>query len=94
MGCLLWSRSPDHESLAPASTSPILEYPKADGKVSFDITTSVYLSGTNHNHDQPTHLKLKNDGVPEIVNIPLYDKPETRYCPAGMSCVLKYETAF
>lgn len=79
-------RSPDHSSLASASSCSRIEYSKPDGKVAFDISTSLYLSGTNHNHDQPPHLVLKNDGVPEIVNVPIYDKPETRYCPAGLYC--------
>ena len=75
---------PDHESLQPAAVSKRLEHPRPDGEVTFDIASSLYRSGTNHEHDQPPHLNLKNAGIPTVVNKPIYDGPESRYCPAGM----------
>ena len=74
----------DHESLKPASEAPPIAYPKPDGKVSFDRLSSVYLSGTNHEEDQPVHLTLKDASVPVDHNLALYDAPEQRYCPAGV----------
>ena len=61
-----------------------IEYPKPDGKVSFDRNSSVFLSNTNHEEDQPVHLTLKDDSVPIAVNLAEYDAPEQRYCPAGV----------
>ncbi len=75
---------PDHESLAPAAAMPKIAYPKYDGVVSFDKLSSVFLSSTNHEEDQPVHLQLRDPGVPTAVNLPLYDGPEQRYCPAGV----------
>ncbi len=65
------------------SVAPIA-YPKPDGKLSFDRLSSVFLSNTNHEEDQPIHLTLKDVGVPIEVNLALYDLPEQRYCPAGV----------
>lgn len=76
-------RHPDHEALKPASSFQPRQYPKPDGLTSFDLSTSLYRSGTNHEHDQPAHLKLKNPGLPQAVNLPIYAGPESRYCPAG-----------
>ena len=53
-------------------------------QVSFDLTTSLFRSGTNHDHDQPSHLRLRNPGIPTVVNLPSYAGPEQRYCPAGV----------
>lgn len=75
---------PDSECLKPAVESKPIEYPKPDGKVSFDLLSSVALSGTNHEQDQPAHLTLKNDLVPVDHNLALYDGPEQRFCPAGV----------
>ncbi len=61
------------------------QYPAPDNEVSFSLNDSLYRSGTNHDHDQPPHLRLRNSGVPSSVNRPIYAGPETRYCPAGMS---------
>ncbi|KAK3245465.1 hypothetical protein CYMTET_44966, partial [Cymbomonas tetramitiformis] len=72
----------DHESLKPASECPEIEYPKPDGKISFDINTSVYRSGTNHDHDQPAHLRLRDESVPMKINYAEYKGPEGRFCPA------------
>jgi electron-transferring-flavoprotein dehydrogenase len=61
-----------------------IKYPKPDGVISFDRLSSVFLSNTNHEEDQPCHLTLKDESVPITVNLELYDSPETRYCPAGV----------
>ena len=74
----------DHGALRKASECPRIEYPKPDGEVSFDRNSSVFLSNTNHEEDQPVHLTLKDDSVPIAVNLAEYDAPEQRYCPAGV----------
>ncbi|KAJ0969077.1 hypothetical protein J5N97_021954 [Dioscorea zingiberensis] len=73
---------PDHEATEVASLHEPIQYPKPDGIVSFDVPTSLYRSNTNHEHDQPVHLRLKDPAIPELVNLPLYAGPESRYCPA------------
>jgi len=75
---------PDHESLRPAGMATPIAYPKPDGVISFDRLSSVFISNTNHEEDQPGHLRLKDPGVPIDVNLALYDAPEQRYCPAGV----------
>ena len=75
---------PDHECLKEASTMPSIEYPKPDGVISFDKLSSVFLSNTNHEEDQPCHLVLKDPSIPIAVNLPKYDEPAQRYCPAGV----------
>ncbi|XP_058094222.1 electron transfer flavoprotein-ubiquinone oxidoreductase, mitochondrial [Magnolia sinica] len=75
-------RKPDHEATDVASVHSPIQYPKPDGLVSFDVPTSLYRSNTNHEHDQPTHLRLKDPMIPELVNLPQYAGPESRYCPA------------
>ncbi|KAK7601527.1 hypothetical protein V9T40_008968 [Parthenolecanium corni] len=74
----------DHERLIPAKDAKVIEYPKPDGVISFDLLSSVALTGTNHEGDQPPHLTLKNDSVPVDVNLNVYDGPEGRFCPAGV----------
>ena len=74
----------DHLALKKASEAPKIDYPKPDGVVSFDRNSSVFLSGTNHEENQPAHLKLKDESVPIVHNLALYDAPEQRYCPAGV----------
>ncbi|MSO74830.1 MAG: electron transfer flavoprotein-ubiquinone oxidoreductase [Alphaproteobacteria bacterium] len=74
----------DHRSLKPAESSPKINYPKPDGVVSFDKLSSVFISNTNHEEDQPVHLKLRDPGVAIRLNLKLYDAPEQRYCPAGV----------
>ncbi len=74
----------DHECLRPAAEMPKIEYPKPDGVVSFDRLSSVFISNTNHEEDQPVHLTLKDDSVPVNHNLALYDAPEQRFCPAGV----------
>lgn len=77
-------KQPDHSKLLPASQCKQIDYPKPDGKVAFDLLSSVALTGTNHEADQPAHLTLLNDSTPENVNLPKYAGPESRYCPAGV----------
>ena len=74
----------DHQSLAQASQSERIAYPKPDGVLSFDKLSSVFISNTNHEENQPAHLTLKDDSVPVAINLSLYDGPESRYCPAGV----------
>ncbi len=74
----------DNESLWRKDRVKPIVYPKPDGVLSFDKLSSVFLSNTNHEEDQPVHLRLKDAAVPITVNLPLYDNPEQRYCPAGV----------
>ncbi|MBP2228519.1 electron transfer flavoprotein-ubiquinone oxidoreductase [Azospirillum agricola] len=80
----LHHKKADNQSLAKAGDAPKIAYPKPDGVISFDRLSSVYLSNTNHEENQPSHLTLKNPEVPISVNLALYDAPEQRYCPAGV----------
>jgi electron-transferring-flavoprotein dehydrogenase len=75
---------PDHTQLIRASQASPIEYPRPDGKVSFDRLSSVFISNTNHEEDQPSHLKLRDPAKAITVNYRLYDSPEQRYCPAGV----------
>ena len=75
---------PDHAALKAASKFTPITYPKADGKLSFDKTSSVYLSNTNHEEDQPVHLRLTRPADAVAVNLKTYDGPEARFCPAGV----------
>ncbi len=81
----------DHTSLKKAAESMKIDYPKPDGEVSFDRLSSVFISNTNHEEDQPGHLTLKDDGVPIATNLALYDAPEQRYCPAGVYEIISDE---
>ncbi len=74
----------DHLSLKRASLCNPISYPKPDGKISFDKTTSLQFSNVNHEDNQPCHLKLKDPLIPIKVNLALYDAPEQRYCPAAV----------
>ncbi|WP_443018048.1 electron transfer flavoprotein-ubiquinone oxidoreductase [Serratia sp. 201] len=80
----LRDRLPDHQSLKLSRESHKISYPKPDGVLSFDKLSSVYLSNTNHEEDQPCHLKLLDQQLPIEVNLPDYDEPAQRYCPAGV----------
>jgi electron-transferring-flavoprotein dehydrogenase len=75
---------PDYATLKPAASSRKIVYPKPDGVISFDKLSSVFLSNTNHEEDQPVHLKLTDPSIPIRVNLPEYDEPAQRYCPAGV----------
>ncbi|MGE0421169.1 MAG: electron transfer flavoprotein-ubiquinone oxidoreductase [Reyranellaceae bacterium] len=74
----------DHEALKPASEFKPIQYPRPDGVVSFDKLSSVFLSNTNHEEDQPVHLKLRDPSIPIGVNLPRWAEPAQRYCPAGV----------
>lgn len=74
----------DHECLKPAAEMPKIDYPKPDGVITFDRLSSVFVSNTNHEEDQPVHLTLKDASVPVAHNLELYDEPAQRYCPAGV----------
>ena len=76
--------TPDYACLEDASKMPKIDYPKPDGVISFDKLSSVYLSNTTHEEDQPCHLKLKDENIPISVNLPKYAEPAQRYCPAGV----------
>jgi electron-transferring-flavoprotein dehydrogenase len=83
---------PDHTSLKKASECKKIVYPKPDGVLTFDRLSSVFLSNTNHEEDQPIHLTLKDASVPIRLNLADYDAPEQRYCPAGVYEIVE-ETA-
>jgi len=74
----------DHEMLEPRERFQPIAYPKPDGKLTFDRLSSVFVSNTNHEEDQPSHLRLRDASIPVAVNLAVYDGPETRYCPAGV----------
>ena len=74
----------DHETLKPASEMPKISYPKPDNIITFDKTSSVYLTGTNHADNQPVHLKLKNPDLPINFTLGKFDEPAQRYCPVGV----------
>lgn len=74
----------DHETLKKKTEVAPIAYPKPDGVITFDRLSSVYLSNTNHEENQPCHLKLRDSEIPIKVNLALYDGPESRYCPAGV----------
>ena len=82
----------DHSQLKKASEMPSIDYPRPDGEVSFDKNSSVYLSGTNHEEDQPVHLQLKDPAVAIDINLKDYDAPEQRFCPAGVYEIVTDDT--
>ena len=86
-GMLPWTlrdKVADHETLLPAKECKKIDYPKHDGKLSFDKSSSVFMSNTNHEEDQPCHLVLADPDMPINKNLALYDEPAQRYCPAGV----------
>lgn len=87
----LHDTKPDYACLKLAKDSKKINYPKPDGKLSFDKLSSVFISGTNHEEEQPCHLKLKDPSIPISTNLPLYDEPAQRYCPAGVYEVVTKE---
>ena len=84
--------TPDYACMKPAADMPRIEYPKPDGKVSFDKLSSVFLSNTYHEEDQPCHLTLKDSSIPILQNLPMYDEPAQRYCPAGVYEVVEKDS--
>nr|WP_207202419.1 MULTISPECIES: electron transfer flavoprotein-ubiquinone oxidoreductase [unclassified Pseudomonas] len=87
----LHDTKPDYACLKLAKDCKKIDYPKPDGKLSFDKLSSVFISGTNHEEEQPCHLKLKDPSIPIGTNLPLYDEPAQRYCPAGVYEVITKE---
>ena len=80
----LRNADPDHAALVDADKAHVIGYPAPDGKISFDLLSSVFLSSTNHEEDQPVHLQLADPAVPIEKNLPEFDEPAQRYCPAGV----------
>ena len=80
----LSAKKKDHEQLTSLSDSPPITYEKYDNKITFDRTSSIFLSGVNHEEDQPCHLKLTDSEIPISTNLPLYGEPARLYCPAGV----------
>lgn len=80
---------PDHAATESADKHKPIDYPKPDGEISFDRLSSVFLSATNHEEDQPVHLRLTDDTVPIAHNLPVFDEPAQRYCPAGVYEVMR-----
>jgi electron-transferring-flavoprotein dehydrogenase len=80
----LHGSKPDHVNLQPASQFAEIHYPKPDGTLTFDRLSSVFISNTNHEENQPAHLTLKDASVPVSINLSQYAGPESRYCPAGV----------
>ncbi|MCQ6259594.1 electron transfer flavoprotein-ubiquinone oxidoreductase [Pseudomonas sp. Q11] len=87
----LHDNKPDYACLKLAADCKKIDYPKPDGKISFDKLSSVFISGTNHEEEQPCHLKLTDPSIPISKNLPLYDEPAQRYCPAGVYEVVTQE---
>ncbi|MBA4763369.1 electron transfer flavoprotein-ubiquinone oxidoreductase [Sphingomonas sp.] len=83
---------PDHESLWRKDLVQPIDYPKPDGVLTFDRLSSVFLSNTNHEEDQPVHLTLKDPDIPVTYDLPMYDEPAQRYCPAGVYEIVGEET--
>jgi electron-transferring-flavoprotein dehydrogenase len=75
---------PDHSALRQKNQTAPITYPKPDGVLTFDRLSSVFISNTNHEEDQPVHLTLKDGDIPTAINLPVYAGPEQRYCPAGV----------
>ena len=84
--------TPDYATLKPASECEKIDYPKPDGVLSFDKLSSVFLSGTNHEEDQPCHLTLMDPDIPINENLPKFDEPAQRYCPAGVYEIVQEES--
>ena len=82
----------DNETLVPAASAPRIEYPKPDGKLTFDKLSSVFVSNTNHTEDQPVHLRLRDAARWEPINWEKFRSPESRYCPAGVYEAVGVET--
>lgn len=81
----------DHTSLIKAKDATKIDYPKPDGVLTFDRLSSVFISNTNHEEDQPGHLKLRDPSIPVRINLAEYDEPAQRYCPAGVYEIVRNE---
>ncbi len=86
--------TPDYACTKKSSECKKIDYPKPDGIVSFDKLSSVFLSNTNHEEDQPCHLQLKDPSIPININLPIYDEPAQRYCPAGVYEVVEKDGTY
>ena len=82
----------DYATLKPANQSKKIDYPKPDGVLTFDLLSSVYLTNTFHEENQPIHLKIRDQSLPIEINYKLYASPETRYCPAGVYEIIDKDT--
>lgn len=89
----LRNTQPDHACLLPAEQATPISYPKPDGTLSFDKLSSVFLSGTHHEENQPVHLQLTDREIPVRSNLPLYDEPAQRYCPAGVYEIVRLDNS-
>ncbi len=87
----LHDTTPDHATLKPAAECKKIDYPKPDGKISFAKLDSVFIGNVNHAEDQPCHLKLTDPSIPLEKNLPMYDEPAQRYCPAGVYEIVEDE---
>jgi len=87
-----FSHQPDHLSTMKADRCKRIEYEKPDGEITFDRLSSVFLSNTNHEEDQPAHLQLKDSDMPIKVNLANFEAPEQRYCPAGVYEIVDRES--
>ncbi len=83
---------PDHAQLRPAAACDPIDYPKRDGRLTFDRLSSVFLTNTAHEEEQPTHLTLRDPEVAIRINLKVYDSPESRYCPAGVYEIVREAT--
>ncbi len=92
LGIKVSDHTPDHATLKSANSAPRIDYAKPDGVISFDKSSSVYLSNTNHEEDQPCHLQLADAELPIRDNLPTFDEPAQRYCPAGVYEVVEAES--
>ena len=90
-GMVLRDTQADHDQLKPAAMCDERNYPNPDGLLSFDRNASVFLSNTHHEEDQPCHLRLKDPEIPMRTNLPVFDEPAQRYCPAGVYEVVDNE---
>ena len=88
----LKDNTPDHATLKPAEESPRIPYAKPDNEISFDKLSSVYLSNTNHEEDQPCHLQLLDPETPISFNLAEFDEPAQRYCPAGVYEIVRSDS--
>lgn len=83
---------PDYAAMKPAAECKKIDYPKPDNTISFDRSSSVFLSNTNHEEDQPCHLTLMDADIPLAKNLPMWDEPAQRYCPAGVYEIVEDDT--
>ena len=92
LGYTLKHKKADYETLERADKAKKIDYPAPDGTLTFDRLTNVSYSGTNHEENQPVHLKLRDPSLPVDSNLPLYDEPAQRYCPAGVYEIVEDES--